>query len=492
MRRMPSSAESMHFWSAPIILYTHDTSRPIPTPPTVPHAGNIPRAHSSYPPSPFLMPSQISSLTLTPLGPTPKMPSGGVIPIRPLPLSSAVIAPQQIQSLMPTSSVINSAGGSITGQVQRPHPYRRGLAPKPSPLRPHVLARDRLRLWRPLAGRSAAGSGLPPSDGDILRIFTVLTSAWTEGTAESYGSGLLSFHVFCDSKCVPELARAPAAPTLIAGYISALAGFLSGGTISNYVSGVRAWHILHGVAWAMNMPELETLLRAADRLTPLSSKRDARMPYTPNILCSLRPHFDLTKHLDASVWSCLTTLFWGTSRGGEFTVKTLTSFDPTVHIKPCDVTEVTDRNGLNQTNFFIPRTKSAPHGENAYWAEQNGAADPKTAFANHIAVNAPPANGALFAYIRGHTHRPLTKTAFKKRLTEAFKAAGVDFIHVHGIRMEYLLRGVPFDVMKAKGRWASDAFTIYLRRHAEIMAPYMQAEPQLHANVLRIIMPRVR
>ncbi|KAJ7156786.1 hypothetical protein C8R46DRAFT_909818 [Mycena filopes] len=403
---------------------------------------------------------------------------------------------------MPTSSVINSAGGSgpnhvlSTVQVQRPHPYRRGLVPKPSPLRPHVLSRDRLRLWRPLVGRSTAGSGLPASDGDIVRIFNVLTSAWTEGTTETYGSGLLSFHVFCDSKSVPEPARAPAAATLIAGFISALAGFLSGGTISNYVSGVRAWHILHGVVWSMNTAELETLLRAADRLTPISSKRDARMPYTPEILCKLRPHFDLTKPLDASVWSCVTTLFWGTSRGGEFTVKTLTAFDPAIHIKPSDVTEVADRNGLTQTNFFIPRTKSAPRGENAYWAEQNGAADPKAAFANHISVNAPPANGALFAYIHNSTHRPLTKTAFKKRLTEAFRSAGVEFIHVHGIRigstLEYLLRGIPFDVMKAKGRWASDAFTIYLRRHAEIMAPYMQAEPQLHANVLRIIMPRVR
>ncbi|KAJ7200097.1 hypothetical protein GGX14DRAFT_372564 [Mycena pura] len=41
----------------------------------------------------------------------------------------------------------------------------------------------------------------------------------------------------------------------------------------------------------------------------------------------------------------------------------------------------------------------------------------------------------------------------------------------------YLLRGLPLDVVK--GRWASDAFAIYLRRHAKIMAPYMQAKPQL-------------
>lgn len=353
-----------------------------------------------------------------------------------------------------------------------------------------------MRLWVPLNGRSNAGSGVLAGGDDLILILNVLSSAWADGTVETYGSSLLSWHVFCDSKTVPEQHRAPALPTLIAIYISTLAGFLSGGTISNYISGIRAWHILHGVEWRMNTAELEALLRAADRLTPASSKRQARMPYTVEILLSLRPFFDLSNPFDAAVWSCLTTLFWSTSRGGEFTVKNLTAFDPVIHVKPSNVSEVTDRNGLRQTNFSLPRTKSAPHGEDVYWAKQNGLADPASAFANHLAINNPPANGALFSYIHGSAHRPLTKTAFKKRLSDAFKAANIEFIHVHGIRigstLEYLLRGIPLDVMKAKGRWASDAFSTYLRRHAEIMAPYMQANPELHADVLRIIMPRVR
>jgi hypothetical protein len=44
--------------------------------------------------------------------------------------------------------------------------------------------------------------------------------------------------------------------------------------------------------------------------------------------------------------------------------------------------------------------------------------------------------------------------------------------------------------MKIKGRWASDSFERYLRKHAEIMASYMQAQPELHEGVLRIMMPR--
>ncbi|KAJ7223915.1 hypothetical protein C8J57DRAFT_955046, partial [Mycena rebaudengoi] len=57
-------------------------------------------------------------------------------------------------------------------------------------------------------------------------------------------------------------------------------------------------------------------------------------------------------------------------------------------------------------------------------------------------------------------------------------------IQGHGIRIGasllYLLRGVPFDVVKTLGRWASDAFLLYLRKHAQIMAPYIQANPGIH------------
>jgi hypothetical protein len=44
-----------------------------------------------------------------------------------------------------------------------------------------------------------------------------------------------------------------------------------------------------------------------------------------------------------------------------------------------------------------------------------------------------------------------------------------------GGMLEYLLRGIPFDVVKTMGRWSSNAFKIYLHDHAVIIAPYIQA-----------------
>jgi hypothetical protein len=99
-----------------------------------------------------------------------------------------------------------------------------------------------------------------------------MSQAWEEGTRETYGSGLLIFHVYCDNRAIPEPQRAPVSKVLLSTFISELAGAYSGKTISNYIYGVRAWHVLHGMMWQLNEPETKALLTAASKLTPPSSK----------------------------------------------------------------------------------------------------------------------------------------------------------------------------------------------------------------------------
>jgi hypothetical protein len=43
-----------------------------------------------------------------------------------------------------------------------------------------------------------------PSASDLKRIRDVLVHAWAEGTRETYRSGLLAFHVFCDARGITE------------------------------------------------------------------------------------------------------------------------------------------------------------------------------------------------------------------------------------------------------------------------------------------------
>lgn len=87
--------------------------------------------------------------------------------------------------------------------------------------------------------------------------------------------------------------------------------------------------------------------------------------------------------------------------------------------------------------------------EEVNWARQDGPSNPLSAFDKHL-----------------ETYRPLTRQTFIMHLNKVAKAAGLDPIHSHGIRigamLEYLLRGIPFDVMKVKGWWASNTFQLYL------------------------------
>jgi hypothetical protein len=334
------------------------------------------------------------------------------------------------------------------------------------------------------------------STSDLERIGEVLVHAWADSTRETYGSGLLAFHVFCDARGISESDRSPATQVLLSTFISAMAGAYSGKTIANYLYGVRAWHILHGSPWHLNELEMEALLKAAISVTPPSSKRKKRLPYTMAFITAILSQLILTDPLDAAVASCLTTIFYTAARTGEFTVRTLTSFNPVIHVKPSDITVVTDRNGLKMTNFHIPRTKASLEGEDVHWARQNGPTDPESAWNNHLLVNSPPAGGHLFAFHTKYGYKPMTKSKFLTVLASAAAKAGLVPIQSHGIRigatLEYLLRGIPFDVVKVKGRWSSEAFTLYLTKHAQILAPYMQAVPATHEALIRLTMPPVR
>ena len=125
---------------------------------------------------------------------------------------------------------------------QCPTPYCKNLTPLPSLLHPHCPANRRLCLWCPLTPQSQCASQY--TDKDLERIEAIMACAWKVNTHTTYVSGLLNFMVFCDMRGVPEAERVPASHVLLLSFISALAAAYSGSAVSNYLYGVRAWHIL--------------------------------------------------------------------------------------------------------------------------------------------------------------------------------------------------------------------------------------------------------
>ena len=325
----------------------------------------------------------------------------------------------------------------------------------------------------------------------------VTLQGWAESTRATYGAGLLVYHVFCDSREVPEREHAPARAALVASFISALAGSLLGKAIHNYVYSIWAWHTLYGLPWVLHEEQIATMLKGAAKLVPPALKQDKRKPVTIEMISRIKNTLDQTNPFNAAFFACLTTIFYTAAQVGEFTTQRLDTFNPAEHITRGGVRDDIDHNSLHTKVFVLPRTKSSSAGEEVHWARQDGPTDPSDAFNRHIIINDPPVDGPLFAYKMPKGYRPMTRQTFVVRPNKFAQAAGLDHVHGHRIRigatLEYLLRGVPFDVMKVKGRWASNAFQLYLRKHNQILAPYMQSMlPETALDFTRLAMPPVR
>jgi len=360
-------------------------------------------------------------------------------------------------------------------------------------------AGDRLRIWEPAPTNDTTSAPPLLPEGERERIKDLLTNAWQESTRASYGTGLLTYHVFCDQRNIDEASRAPASTDLIIAFVSAIAGSFAGSTINNYVSGIRTWHIIHHVPWNINHLAVDTALRAATASAPSKSTKPPRQPTTTDYLTSILNHLDKNIPLDAAIAACITTTFWSVSRLGEFTVRTISSFDGKRHATGRATALDQDRNGLQVRTFRLPFTKSAKEkGESTSWAQQPGPTDPWEAFENHQHVNNPPPDAHIFAYKtnRRKILTPLTKRKVIQRIKTITSSNNLPNFEGHGLRiggtLEYLLRGIPFDVVQSMGRWKSDAFQLYLREHAQILAPYLQANPAINLEFVRIAMPPPR
>ena len=240
-----------------------------------------------------------------------------------------------------------------------------------------------------------------------------------------------------------------------------------------------------------------TMLKGAAKLAPLAVKQDQHKPITIQMMTLIKAKLNQTDPFNLAFFTCLTTIFYMAAQVREFTIQRLDSFNPTEHITHNGVRDDTDRNGLHTKVFTLPCTTSSPAGEEVHWARQDGPTDLSDALDKHLLANNPPTNGLPFAYKTAKGHHPMTWQTFIVRLNKVAQATGLNRVYSHSIHisatLEYLLRGVPFDIMKVKGHWASNAFQLYFRKYNQILVPYMQAMPPKTASEFtRLAMPPIR
>ncbi|KIK92064.1 hypothetical protein PAXRUDRAFT_794795 [Paxillus rubicundulus Ve08.2h10] len=319
-------------------------------------------------------------------------------------------------------------------------------------------------------------SAPPILETTLDRILHVIGASWTDSTKELYGTGLLIFHVYSDLNQIPEPKYSSSA-------------------ITNYASALCAWHILHGHPLSIQRDELKTILNGATRLTPKTSKRSQRPPLTIEAVKVIRAHLNLDDPRDAAIFACIIIVLYCVARLGEFTVPAISKFNPSEHITRAGLLHLWDPEGLLVMKFRIPFTKCSATGEDTQCTPLPGCiTDPQAALENHFRVNPAPQDAHLFSWKHPKSGLcPLSKTEVTSRLTAVSKACSLSNLKGHSLRiggtLHYLLKGVPFDVVKVMGRWARNSFTLYLCNHTLILALFLQADNDALASFNHFTMP---
>ncbi|KAI6140565.1 hypothetical protein BKA82DRAFT_170566 [Pisolithus tinctorius] len=154
--------------------------------------------------------------------------------------------------------------------------------------------------------------------------------------------------------------------------------------------------------------------------------------------------------------------------------------------------------------FNLPATKCSIKGKTVQCAPQdNPITDPMQALQNHILLNPATNDAHLFTWKHPiHGIRPLSKTEVMRMIAKLAKShPGLPNIKGHSLHIRgtlfYLLNEVPFNVIKTMvmnltmGHWSGDSFTIYLRHHTLVLAPFLQSKPELLNTLKQYILPPV-
>ncbi|KAF9440722.1 hypothetical protein P691DRAFT_792944 [Macrolepiota fuliginosa MF-IS2] len=239
-----------------------------------------------------------------------------------------------------------------------------------------------LTQWHPVTSHS----GLCEAEQDYVK--RLLSLGWDESILTTYSSGLLIYHI--------KEARAPISSSILTTFVTALAGSYSSSAIINYISGICAWHILHGLKWSIKDEVLE---------------KAKQIPFTLDIIASLRSQLDFTNHVHVAIYAYLMTSFYAIACLGELTASLL-----------------------------------GP-GEDIYWSAQTGITNPEAAYQKYLQDNNPPLEDHIFAYPHKGSFWPLPIEISWKLSMQQLGNYGIRI----SFTLKYLLRGLSFEAIKAKG-----------------------------------------
>ena len=293
----------------------------------------------------------------------------------------------------------------------------------------------------------------------------------SSSTHKTYATGTKRFNNFCISHNI--VAPFPLSQSLLCYYVAYLAKQgLTPATINVYLSALRHEQIAIGYPEPAHsaMPKLKVVSNGVARAQAKSAAavERTRLPISPLILRQLKSLWSPTRDDPNTImlWAACTMAFFEFFRLGEITVPSEEAFDPSTHLTPSDIA-IDDRDNptLVQVYLKVSKTDQGRKGISIFLGETRDDLCPVAAISAFLAIRGSSAGP--FFQLRGSA--PLTKEFFTTRVRSALSALGYDssLYASHSFRIGAATtaaeKGIEDTIIKALGRWKSDAFQAYVK-----------------------------
>lgn len=292
---------------------------------------------------------------------------------------------------------------------------------------------------------------------------------------KTYNMGTKRWLQFCSDHGV--LSPLPAAEGDLCLFVTLLARSLRHSTIRSYLAGVRSFHVESGFPDPTeNAKLLHRMLQGVRRVQGQASK--PKMPVTLALLERLASFIDWSSHDQAMLFASWCVASGGLLRSGEFTSF---SGNPAPLLRNRNLSALRCDGGFLFRSLHLEASKADPFrkGVDIVLGHSPSRANALNAMAAYDRLRPPQArvpDAPLFAFANG---QPLSKSACVDSLRAAVQVLGLDSgaFSGHSFRRggAQSLRdaGVPDHLIQVIGRWASDAYKLYLTtapRHVAALA----------------------
>ena len=301
-------------------------------------------------------------------------------------------------------------------------------------------------------------------------------------THRTYSCAREKFVNFCimTGHLSPYGSPCPASEWTLCLFATYLADSLRHSSIKVYLSAVWSLHVDQGFPDpVVNCLRLQRVVRGIKRSQGALPSRP-RLPVSSNILCIMYSVLDLKSFDDVMFWAACLLAYFVFLQSAEFTIPSLSAFNPSVHLSVSDVSVDVPLDPsssfyqvfINHLQVFIKASKTDPFRKGCNIL---------------IGLGSPPlcTVQAVISYLacRGHhpgplfllkSGLPLTRSLVTDRLGAILLSAGLpgDFSS-HSFRIGGATSAakvsVPDHLIQVMGRWKSDAYKQNIRTPPDLI-----------------------